>query len=71
MPNEITFDPDITRRDDPAYWAAAQLVAMRSNDEQREKVARENLARLGFKIDERTGLFDLLSSAPAQGAANG
>jgi hypothetical protein len=48
-----TFDPDETRRDDSAYWAAAAVVADRAGDADRAELARRELARLGYKLDRR------------------
>lgn len=45
------FDPDVTRRDDGAYWAAALALALRARDRERAAEARSNLRRLGFEPD--------------------
>jgi hypothetical protein len=41
------FDPDVTRREDPAYWAASCVIALRSKDTARAAHAQRQLARLG------------------------
>ncbi len=45
------IDPDLTRHDDAAYWAAAMVVAVRADDAERIETARENLKRLGYHLD--------------------
>jgi hypothetical protein len=45
-----TFDPDVTRRDDAAYWAAAVVVASRAGNVERAEYARRQLRRLGFQL---------------------
>lgn len=45
------IDPDLTRRDDAAYWAAAMVVAVRAGDADRVETARQNLQRLGYHLD--------------------
>jgi hypothetical protein len=49
--SRASFDPDLTRRDDPAYWAAAAVVADRAGDTGRAKTARVALRRLGYRLD--------------------
>ena len=44
------IDPDQLRRDDPAYWAAALVLTIKSGNRANEKSARENLSRLGFVL---------------------
>lgn len=44
------LDPDSALADDPSYWAAALLLAIRANDQEREEKTRRQLARLGFQI---------------------
>lgn len=44
------IDPDQLRRDDPAYWAAALVLAIKSGNRANEKSARANLSRLGFVL---------------------
>jgi hypothetical protein len=44
-------NPDLTRRDDGAYWAAALVLAIRANDRLRADRARRHLRRLGYQID--------------------
>lgn len=46
-----TLDPDVTRRDESAYWAAALVLAMRANDRARETLARRHLRRMGFILN--------------------
>jgi hypothetical protein len=46
----VTFDPDVTRRDDDAYWAAAIMLAIRAGDKERAATARRNLLRLGRRV---------------------
>jgi len=43
-----TFNPDLTRRDDAAYWSAAVIHAIQANDLAREEKAKLELRRLGF-----------------------
>ena len=45
------LDPDLTRRDDGAYWAAALVLAIRAGDIARADTARQNLRRLGYRVD--------------------
>jgi hypothetical protein len=45
------LDPDFTRRDDGPYWAAALVAAIRAKDADRIALARQNLQRLGYRID--------------------
>jgi hypothetical protein len=47
----LTIDPDVTRRDDGAYWAAALVLAIRAGDRERAETARQNLRRLGYQLD--------------------
>lgn len=44
------IDPDQLRRDDPAYWAAALVLAIKSGNRGNELSARANLKRLGFVL---------------------
>jgi hypothetical protein len=46
-----TIDPDVTRRDDGPYWAAAMAIAVRDGDRERAALARRNLRRLGYHLD--------------------
>jgi hypothetical protein len=46
-----TIDPDVTRRDDGAYWAAALVLALRAGDTARARSARKHLRRLGYRLD--------------------
>jgi hypothetical protein len=45
---------DSTRRNDPAYWAAAAVVADRAGDSDRAQLAREQLERLGYTVEKRS-----------------
>ncbi len=45
------MDPDVTRRDDGPYWAAALVLAIRAGDKPRAAAARQHLRRLGYRID--------------------
>ena len=45
------FDPDVTRRDDGPYWAAAMVLAIRAGDEPRTETARQHLHRLGYRLE--------------------
>jgi hypothetical protein len=45
------IDPDITRPDDGAYWAAALVVAIQAGDAERKELARDHLRRLGYCVD--------------------
>ena len=45
------IDPDMTRRDDGAYWAAALVVAIQAGDSERQSLARDHLHRLGCRVD--------------------
>ena len=45
------IDPDITRPDDGAYWAAALVVAIQAGDAERQALARDHLRRLGYRVD--------------------
>lgn len=42
---------DVTRWDDPAYWAAAAVLADRDGDTDRARLARDRLSRLGYRFD--------------------
>ena len=46
-----TFDPDVTRRDEGAYWAAALVLAIRAGDRARADLARKHLRRLGYRLE--------------------
>ena len=46
-----TIDPDVTRHDDGAYWAAALMVAIQARDAERQALARDHLRRLGYRVD--------------------
>jgi hypothetical protein len=46
-----TFNPDATQRNNPAYWAAAAVVADQSGDADRADLARRRLERLGYRIE--------------------
>ena len=48
--NSKEFDPDIGRRDDSGYWAAALVLAIKNGNRSNELSARENLKRLGFDV---------------------
>lgn len=50
-PPDRHFDPDVTRRDEAPYWAAALAVAIRAGDHERVELARANLKRLKCPID--------------------
>ncbi len=43
-------DPNKSRKDDPAYWAAALVLAIKSGNRVNEKSARRNLRRLRFDV---------------------
>jgi hypothetical protein len=45
------MDPDVTRRDDGPYWAAALVLAIRAGDRTRADKARRRLRRLGYSLD--------------------
>jgi hypothetical protein len=45
------IDPDVTRRDDGPYWAAALVLAIRAGDRTRVDKARRRLRRLGYSLD--------------------
>jgi hypothetical protein len=42
-----TLDPDLTRRDEAPYWAAALVLAIRAGDAGRAGRAQRELKRLG------------------------
>jgi hypothetical protein len=46
-----SLDPDVTRRNDGAYWGAALVLAMRAGDNARADLARRHLRRLGYRLD--------------------
>lgn len=46
-----TLNPDVTRRDDAPYWAAALVLAIKAGDRLRAGLARRHLRRLGFRLD--------------------
>lgn len=46
-----SMDPDVTRREDGAYWAAALVLAIRAGDTNRVVAARRHLRRLGYRLD--------------------
>ncbi len=50
MAKTYTFDPDVTRRDEAPYWAAALVHAIRSGNTDRKNTALENLRRLGMPL---------------------
>lgn len=45
------MDPDVTRRDDGPYWAAALVLAIRAGSKARAEAARQHLRRLGYRVD--------------------
>ncbi|MBV8781095.1 MAG: hypothetical protein JO353_06830 [Phycisphaerae bacterium] len=45
-----TIDPDVTRRDDGAYWAAALVLAIKAGDTARKTTAQQHLQRLGYDL---------------------
>ncbi len=49
------IDPDFTRHDDGAYWAAALVVAIQARDAERQALARNHVSRLGYRIDVARG----------------
>jgi hypothetical protein len=44
------IDPDLTRRDEAPYWAAALVLAIRAGDASRADKARSELERLGVNL---------------------
>jgi hypothetical protein len=46
-----TFNPDATRQNDPGYWAAAAVVADQAGDDERASLARQQLQRLGYRVE--------------------
>lgn len=44
------FTPDITRRDDPVYWGAALLQALKDHDEERQELCQKRLLALGYEV---------------------
>jgi hypothetical protein len=48
-PREV-LDPDLTRRDEAPYWAAALVLAIRSGDADRAGRAQRELRRLGLPL---------------------
>ena len=44
------IDGDSIRRDDQSYWACSLAIALRDRLTDREKIARENLNRLGLDL---------------------
>ncbi len=57
-----SFDPDVTRRDEGPYWAAALAIALRDGNRERAALARRHLRRLGYRLD--------LAAGDRQGAQN-
>jgi hypothetical protein len=55
MTRQKQFDPDVTRHDDGAYWAAALVLAIRAGDKARARTARHHLRRLGYALDVALG----------------
>jgi hypothetical protein len=47
------IDPDLTRRDEAPYWAAALVLAIRAGDTSRADTARQKLQRLGVNVTYR------------------
>ena len=62
--NEL--DPDVGRRDDSGYWAAALVLAMKNGNRANERSARANLKRLGFDVVRATDLAVLRTKGGAQ-----
>jgi len=52
----LDFDPDVTRRDDAPYWAAAMVLALRAGNAKRIAEARQQLQRLGYSVGTATDL---------------
>jgi hypothetical protein len=48
-PQETPTDDE--HNNDAAYWAASQIVATRSGDEEREMFASAQLRRLGYRLE--------------------
>ena len=44
------IDPDAIRKNDPAYWAAALVLAIQSKNQASAEAARQNLERLGYRL---------------------
>jgi hypothetical protein len=50
----LDFDPDVTQRNNPAYWAEVLLIAERNGDDDRAALARKQLRRLNKRITGRS-----------------
>jgi hypothetical protein len=48
------LNPDVTRRADAPYWAAATVLALQDGDEARAEIARRHLRRLGYTVGMAT-----------------
>ena len=48
---QTKIDPDVTRRDEGPYWAAALVLAIRAGDRKRIQKASRQLRRLGYPLD--------------------
>lgn len=54
--SKAKIDPDVTRKDDPAYWAAALVLAIQNQNKPNERSARRELQRLGFTLTRASEL---------------
>ena len=59
----LDFDPDVTQRNNPEYWAEVLLISERNADADRAALAREHLRKLNKRINEK--------SRPRPSAGNG
>jgi hypothetical protein len=54
--SKAKIDPDVTRKNDPAYWAAALVLAIQNANTQNEQSARRQLKRLGYVLSRASDM---------------
>ena len=58
----LDFDPDVTQRNNPEYWAEVLLISERNADADRAALARKQLRKLTQRLQ---------TTSPRPGAGNG
>ena len=50
----LDFDPDVTQKDNPAYWAEVLLIAERNGDDDSAALARKQLRKLNQRLQTKS-----------------
>ena len=50
----LDFDPDVTQRNNPAYWAEVLLIAERNGDDDSAALARKQLRKLNQRLQTKS-----------------